>query len=567
MPETAAARSRKPLPARNCARSAIGRAAWWAALLGIVWLLPFGLAHARLEPVRVQLKWSHQFQFAGYYVALEQGFYRDAGFEVELLELQRGTSPIDQLIGGRVDFAVSDAGVLLYRSTGVPLVALAAIFQESPSVLLTLADSGIHTLEDLRDKRIMLFGGYQNAEVMSMLETVGIGPDDFTLQQPEINVRALIEGRTDAYNAYITNEPFALQREGLEYRIFRPLEHDIDFYGDVLITTEGFIARDPDGVRRFLNATLAGWRHAIAHPEKAIDLIMAHYNTRNHSREHLSFEAREVIKLILPNVVPVGFLNPERWERIADVFRAQGQLPQPVDLERFLYHPQQDTGLFEVLRQHALAVTLVLSAAVGLALLTHALRLRALVRARTRELERARLNAEQDARTDELTSLPNRRCFIEAVQRDIARAVRQGTSLTLVSLDIDHFKLINDTYGHAAGDEVLRQVADTLAHHVRSGDIAARIGGEEFALACANIGMDETLALAERVRCAIEALEPEHEQHRIHVTVSMGLALHVKGDDVSQWMRKADLALYNAKREGRNQICVWHPDTRPPDCG
>lgn len=544
------------------------RAHWWAQYACAFLLLLPGLAQASLETVRVQLKWAHQFQFAGYYVALENGYYRDAGFEVELLELLPGMSPIDQLIGGRADYAISDAGVLLYRATGVPLVALAATFQQSPFVLITLEDSGIEHLEDLRGKRIMLLGGYQNAEVMSMLETVGIGDNDFTPLQSEVNVRALLEGRTDAYNAYVTNEPFALEQAGIAYRTFRPAEYGIDFFGDVLITTEGRIGRDPDGVRRFVDATLKGWRQAIADPDAAIELILTHYNTRGRAREHLEFEAEQVIKLIMPNVVPVGFLNPERWERIAELFQAHGQLAQPVDLERFLYSPEpREVSLLESLRRHALVLILTFSALIGMALVSHMLRLRAQVRARTRDLEFARQNAERDARTDELTLLPNRRCFFEAVQRDIARAERMGASLTLLSLDIDHFKLINDSYGHAAGDEVLRQVADVLARHVRSGDIAARIGGEEFALACMNIGLEETLVLAERLRLAIETCEPEHEQQRIPVTVSIGVALRIPGDDVAQWMRKADLALYNAKHKGRNRVCVWHPDTPPPDCG
>ena len=512
---------------------------------------------ARLQPVRVQLKWTHQFQFAGYYAAIHQGYYREAGFEVTLFEHRPGLGTIDQLIGGRADYAVGDSGVLLYRANGVPLVALAAIFQQSPSILLTLEDSGIETLTDLRGRRIMLLGGYLNAELMSMLATAGIGADDFTLLPADTDVRALIERRTDAYNAYTTNEPFTLSRRGIAHRVFSPSDYGVDFYADILVTTEARLAADADGVRRFTEATLRGWRYAVEHPEEIVELILEHYNTQGHSREHLLFEAHEAIRLILPNVVPIGFINEERFARIAAVFRDQGQLARAVDLRNFIYRLDDDDSLLEMLTRHRLAIASALVAIFALALLSHILRLRALVRARTCQLEAARERAETEARTDALTGLPNRRSFLETLQRDLARAERRGEPLTLMSLDIDHFKTINDRYGHAAGDLALQRTAETLAAHVRSGDMAARIGGEEFALACHAIGGQETLILAERLRAAVEATEVIFDAQRIALTVSIGVAERDEaGDDVENLLRKADLALYVAKQQGRNRVCT-----------
>jgi diguanylate cyclase (GGDEF)-like protein len=508
-----------------------------------------------LEPVRIQLKWTHQFQFAGYYAAIHKGFYRDAGFEVTVMEHRAGVGPVDQLIAGRADYAVADSGVLLYRASGMPLVALAAIFQQSPSVLLTRDDAGIEQLSDLRGKRIMLLGGYLNAELMSMLETAGINPDNFTLVPADTDVSALIDGRTDAYNAYTTNEPYTLSQQDIGYRIFAPGDYGVDFYADILVTTESRIAADPEGVRRFVKATLKGWRYAVKYPEEIVDLILTHYNTQARSREHLLFEASELIRLTLPNVVPIGYMNVERWRAIEDVFRTQGQLGSTIDMQRFIYSLDDDVGLTEVIARYRLEIAAGIAALLALALVSHILRLRALVSVRTRELEAARARAEAEARTDALTGLPNRRCFLESLRRDIARAERSGLPITLMSLDLDHFKTINDRHGHAAGDTALRDTAQVLAAQVRSGDIAARIGGEEFALACLNIGIDETLILAERLRSAVEDLAVRYDGQPLPITVSIGVAERAADEDVEELLRKADLALYVAKQQGRNRVC------------
>jgi len=279
-----------------------------------------------LKEVRVQLKWRHQFQFGGYYAAIDQGYYQDAGLSVSLIEHSPELSPIDQLMGGRVDFAVGDTGALIYRSTGVPVVALAAVFQHSPSILISLAGESPRELSDFKGKKAMLSGGYMNAELLSMLRSVGVTPEDIELVPSNTAIDVLIDGQTEAYNAYTTNEPYLLQQRGIPYQIFHPKDYGIDFYGDILLTTEQLIDQNPDYVQAFRDATLKGWAYAVAHPEETVDLILKRYNTQQKSRDHLLFEAREAIKLILPTVVPIGYMNEERWHRIEAVFREEGKI-------------------------------------------------------------------------------------------------------------------------------------------------------------------------------------------------------------------------------------------------
>lgn len=508
-----------------------------------------------VHTVRVQLKWRHQFQFAGYYAAIEQGYYRDIGLDVKLIEYSPGITPIDQLMRGNVDFAVADTGALIYRSTGVPLVALAAIFQHSPSILISREDSVTQTLRDFRYKRMMLSGGYMNAELMAMLQNAGVRIDEIQLVPDDTSINALIENRTDAYNGYTTNEPYFLKKRGVPFQVFRPREYGVDFYGDTLFTTEAKVVADPELVDGFRQATLKGWTYAVEHPEETVDLILAKYNTQNKSRDHLLFEAEESIKLILPNVVPIGYMNAERWQRIEDTFKTQGRLGGTVDLRQFIYPSDEIGKLMDILHRHKSAIAGGGVLIVGILLLSHILSLRVQIRARTRELEDAKQRAEHEARTDDLTGLPNRRHFIEGTARDIAHAERQGNPLSVIVADIDFFKNINDRFGHAAGDEALKRAAEVLKRNVRSGDIAARIGGEEFALSCLDAPVEETHTLAERLRQEIEKTPITFDGETFFITFSLGVALHRTGQTLDDVLHNADLALYAAKQDGRNRVC------------
>ncbi|MDR1795991.1 MAG: diguanylate cyclase [Clostridiales Family XIII bacterium] len=166
---------------------------------------------------------------------------------------------------------------------------------------------------------------------------------------------------------------------------------------------------------------------------------------------------------------------------------------------------------------------------------------------------------ENQAYTDGLTGLYNRRYLMDHALKELDRARRMRTPSSLIILDLDHFKKINDTYGHAAGDEVLRYVGRSLCASVRAYDIVARYGGEEFVLFLANAGPEVAAMLAERVRQKIEAGHcalPDGE--RIPVTCSLGVACAPdESVHLEDLIQRADEALYRAKTTGRNRVCMW----------
>lgn len=163
----------------------------------------------------------------------------------------------------------------------------------------------------------------------------------------------------------------------------------------------------------------------------------------------------------------------------------------------------------------------------------------------------------QLATHDALTDLNNRRHFIELADNEIARAIRHGRQLSLCILDVDLFKPVNDRYGHISGDEVLRQIAALLRKHARNDDIAARIGGEEFALLVPECDAEAAQVFAERVREAVATAVFSPGGEPQHITVSIGIAALAKGRDTRPaLMAAADTALYRAKSEGRNRVCI-----------
>jgi len=179
------------------------------------------------------------------------------------------------------------------------------------------------------------------------------------------------------------------------------------------------------------------------------------------------------------------------------------------------------------------------------------------------EAEVLRVNLEQQreqAYQDALTELPNRLAWDQAMTAEFARFQRYGRPLALCLLDIDHFKQINDTYGHKAGDKLLRLVARIAARGIRESDILARYGGEEFALLMPETELAGAHVVAEKLREAVAQCGAHFNQQQVAVTISYGLTAFVEGDTPDAAFERADKALYRAKREGRNRGVVSHLD-------
>jgi diguanylate cyclase (GGDEF)-like protein len=165
----------------------------------------------------------------------------------------------------------------------------------------------------------------------------------------------------------------------------------------------------------------------------------------------------------------------------------------------------------------------------------------------------------ESALRDGLTNVFNRRYFLDRLNGELRFAVRHSKPVALLFVDIDHFKKINDTYGHQAGDHVLASVARTMMTTVRAEDVLARYGGEEFAIICREIELAGAEALAKRLVASVSAKPIEYQGQQIPVTISVGAAVDHGRSEAQGLIANADAAMYEAKRTGRNRVCVHKP--------
>ncbi|MBN2858619.1 MAG: ABC transporter substrate-binding protein [Candidatus Delongbacteria bacterium] len=285
------------------------------------------------EKINLQLRWFHQFQFAGYYAAEELGYYEQAGLDVNIIEGGVNTDVTKEVLEGRAEYGVQTPSILVDRANGQPVVVLAAIFQHSPVALIVDTSSGIKTPADLVGKRIML--GEKNVEIRAMLSSEGI------LNEVEIlgftgDYNDIISGKVDGATGYITDVSYIEDQTESTFSYIRPLTYGIDFYGDCLFTTRQEMKKNQNRTLSFREASLKGWKYAMANPEEIIDLIIRKYKPRS-SREQLHFEYEQMKKLIYPELVEIGHMNAGRWRHITDTFQKLGIIKPEFDIKGFLY--------------------------------------------------------------------------------------------------------------------------------------------------------------------------------------------------------------------------------------
>lgn len=361
------------------------KALWlWPLLFSL--LLPLSANGG--EQVVLQLKWKHQFQFAGFYMAKEKGYFEQAGLNVEIKEVQTDKNTLEILTNGDADYAVVDPGVLIPIANGAPIKIIAAIFQHSPLALIVRDEAAITRLSDLRGKRIMMVPGL-NADIEAALAKAGVSPSDFIRQQISFDINDLVNGNTDAFAGYITDQPHQLEMMGVRYRVFHPKDEGIDFYGDILVTTEMEATSNQDRVVSFKEASMLGWEYALTHIDETIDLIQSKYNSQNLPRKQLLFEALKTKEMILGDVVAPGYMSDRRWEKITATYQKFNLIPANFSVTDAIF--RHNPSFTDQIRANIWPISLFLLITSLLFMAVHTFRLRQVVRQRTEKL----LNSEQ----------------------------------------------------------------------------------------------------------------------------------------------------------------------------
>lgn len=605
------------------------------------------------ERVTLQLKWKHQFQFAGYYMAKAKGFYQDVGLEVEILEADPLREPVQAVLSGEADFGVGTSELMLHHAKGEPVVVLGVIFQHSPQALVVRQAPLIRHPEDLAGKRVMLEP--HAADLHAFFLRHGVSLSQLTLVPHTYDVQALLRGEVDAMSIYLTDEPFIFNQQSMGLAYLEPRTAGVDFYGDNLFTSKAQIRQYPERVRRFREASFKGWQYAMEHPQEAIALILEQYSTR-HSKAHLQFEADRMIELLHADLIEIGYMQAGRWEHIQRVYHELDMLPAQYQMNGFLYEEpvmgisasakrwlliwggitaaavmvliyvvtlnrrliQSEAEIQTIMANSPLALvvidrvgtvlnwnkqaeemfgwskeevllrnayeflipvteqkhvqTLIHQSAVGTSTGSENWNMRAdgsmilcewrntavrnvngaanlicmakdITKRKAMEEELIRL-----AHFDQLTGLPNRTLFYDRFQQVLKSAQRQQRGFALLFLDLNGFKLINDTYGHEIGDKTLQIVAQRLSACLRDEDTVARVGGDEFTVLLPQVVKAEDaqpviLKLQKAVARPILVNDLELWMH-----VSIGISLYPEdGVTMDALMRVADGAMYTHK--------------------
>jgi class 3 adenylate cyclase/ABC-type nitrate/sulfonate/bicarbonate transport system substrate-binding protein len=290
--------------------------------------------------------WKHQFQFAGYYAALEQGFYRNAGLDVTIREGGPDIDVAEAVASGKADFGACSASVLREWLMGRRLVVLAAIFQHSPAIILVPRRADISNVSELRGRTLMDTPG--SDEIAAMLKHEGVDYATLPRVAHQGDPRDLLVGRADAMVAYSTNEPFVLEQVGAAYRTLSPSAYGIDFYGDNLCTSEASVSAYPERAAAFRAASLKGWAYAMAHKEATVDLILRSYSQKK-GREALLFEAEHTEMLVGRDPDRIGEQDPARWRTIAATYHNLGFITEETLPRSLIWN--EDSGLLRWLKR------------------------------------------------------------------------------------------------------------------------------------------------------------------------------------------------------------------------
>lgn len=312
-------------------------------LLLLFYFTILNLSATQLDKIKLQLQWEHQFEFAGFYAAKEKGFYKDVGLDVEFIEFNPKTNIVDEVLNGNAQYGLTYSSLIADYMNGKPLVFVANFFKQSPLVLVTQKD--IFTPADLKNKKIMgLLDSSHKQIIMTMLEKFNLSEKDFKNIPRKFSIESFVNKDVDALSVFTTNEIYTLDKLGVKYNILDPAVFGTKFYDLNLFTTKQELENNPIRVENFKKASIKGWEYALKHKEELADIIMQKYNTQNKSKEALLFEAKQIEYLMLTNVYPVGSIDFERVQIIADNFAQTLLLPKESKerLETFIYKTKEN---------------------------------------------------------------------------------------------------------------------------------------------------------------------------------------------------------------------------------
>jgi len=340
-----------------------------------------GLANAAAaDPLVLQLRGPAQFQYAGYYAALWQGFYAEAGLTVEIQpgapRGQTPTDPVRELAEGRAQFGVGGTELVIRAAQGLPLLLLAPIFQQSGTAVYYRADADFGSPAALGKAKVARLPASDSLglELATALRAEGIDPDKLKSTPVEAGqtLGVLADKTVDVAPGSVWDLPWLAKERNLNLKSFNPADYRVEFYGDTLFTLQRLAKNQPDVARGFRIASLKGWDYALQHPDEIAGRLVATLPRPPGITDAAGFARYQTDvarRLTRYADIPLGHSNPDRWNRIEASLLGVGALLRTVDADEFLYDPDAEARSRTDLRAFALLGATLLGGLVVLALL------------------------------------------------------------------------------------------------------------------------------------------------------------------------------------------------------
>lgn len=291
-----------------------------------------------LEPVSLQLQWVTQAQFAGYYVALDKGWYREEGIDLTIYPGGPDLVPVDLVAAEARDFGTTLlADLVVAVQQGKPVISLAQIQQTNGLLLVAFKGSGIVQPADFAGKRVGVWLGAWQAQFDALMAKEGLAPGDFELVSQGFSMDSFLARQLDVASAMIYNEYYVVLESGVrpeDLNLIDYADYGLDFPGDTLFSSREVVDQNPDLCARMLRASLKGWQYAVENPEEAADIVLKYDVAGIQTREHQLSMMDEIAKLVSVPVRELGFTDRDDVRRTIDTLLSYDVLSGPVQPEQ-----------------------------------------------------------------------------------------------------------------------------------------------------------------------------------------------------------------------------------------
>ncbi|WP_235827006.1 ABC transporter substrate-binding protein [Aliarcobacter vitoriensis] len=300
-----------------------------------------------LKKVTLQLAWFDQFQYAGYYMAKEKGFYEELGLDVEILPFSFDIDIPKSVNDGEINFAIGRENLIVEKSRNKNIVIINALFQVSPLVLISTKNSGVDVISKFQNKTMMTtLDDSSEVSIKSMIVSNKIDINSINIIPHSHNINDLIDKKTDLITAYISKAPYWLEKDNIKYNVFSPKDYGFDLYSDFLYTNEDYVKDNKNIVLDFKKASLKGWEYAYTHIDDSVNTILEKYNSQNLTKDELIFEANELKKLSYVKDIELGDIKKEKFQRIYDLYNLMGLIDNHIDINSYFANLNDDNIKF-----------------------------------------------------------------------------------------------------------------------------------------------------------------------------------------------------------------------------